>query len=186
MKTMAKGRIIGIFLVISLLCLTPAMADEELATGAAAASGGAGASADLDFEINIPSFIYFRVGAGAAVETVTFSPSAADVAAQNPQGPTAVQVRLISNVGDVRITEATGGALTDGGVNTISYGTIATTFATINAPVLSDGANNFVDIASAGGIINLTDNWNYTFTPPATPPVGGTYTGTVTYTAAVP
>ena len=183
----AKGRILGIALAISLLFCSPSAADEDLAIGGAAQSGGAGAVVDLDFRIVIPEFIYFRVGAGADVEIVEFAPDEDEVRNGATIGPVDVEVRLISNVGNIDITSATAGPLASG-ADQISFGAITTGSqnGNIAAPTLIDAGNDSVTINTANQIINLSDTWQYTYDPGGVIPAAGTYTGTATYTAAAP
>lgn len=197
MKTTSKNFILGLVMVITLCYVNFASADSDFATGA-----GATASVDLDFQIVIPNFIYFRVGTAVAgtVDTITFTPTAAEVAtgaitagAGGDAGGGAVNVDVISNGGNITITEANNGGgngLYDGIANYISYAQINTGSGAIPAPALSDAGGTTATILSAG-VTNLSDVWTYTYTNPATPPVAGTYGtaangGRVTYTAAIP
>ena len=194
MKTKARITLLGLVMVIALCYVNFANADTDFATGA-----GATASVDLDFQIVIPRFIYFRVGTPVAgtVDTISFNPSATDVATTGAitngtggdAGPGAVNVDVISNGGNITITELNdgGGAGLIDGANNISYARIITadTSGNISAPTLSDAGGNTSSIISAG-VTNLSDVWTYTYSNPATPPVPGTYTGRVTYTAAIP
>ena len=184
--------------MVMALCYTnSANADSDFAIGSPAT-----ASVDLDFQIVIPNFIYFRVGTAVAgtVDTITFTPTAAEVAtgaitagAGGDAGAGAVNVDVISNGGNITITEANNGGgngLYDGIANYISYAQINTGSGAIPAPALSNGPiGNTTTILS--GVTNLSDVWTYTYTNPATPPAEGTYGGLanggrVTYTAAIP
>ncbi len=184
-------------MVIALCYVNFANADTDFATGA-----GATASVDLDFQIVIPRFIYFRVGTVGSINTINFSPTATEVATGatingtgGDAGPGAVNVEVISNGGNITITELNdgGGVGLIDGANNISYAQIITadTSGNISAPTLSDAGGNTSSIAPAG-VTNLSDVWTYTYTNPATPPAAGTYGGSianggrVTYTAAVP
>ncbi len=195
-------------MVIALCYASFVRAESNFATGAAAQSSGAGASVNLDFQIVIPQFIFFRVGAsGAAIDQITFTPTAAEVAnatagitgAGGDLGTGIVTVSLVSNAGGVDITESNnsaGAGLGDGAGNFISYAQIntATNDGNLPAPLLSDGGTNSVSIpVSAGNITNRQAQWTYTYDNPATPPEAGTYGtggaatgGRVTYTAAIP
>jgi len=199
MKTTSKILILGLVMVMALCYANSASADTDSATGA-----GATASVDLDFQIVIPSFIYFRVDTATAgtVDVITFSPTGTDVSTGTTiggtggdAGPGAVNVDVISNGGNITITEAnnsgTNGLGDGGGVNYISYAQINTADGgNIPAPTLSDGGGNTSSIVSAGITVE-SDVWTYTYTNPATPPAAGTYGtsangGRVTYTAAIP
>ena len=190
MKTTSKIFILGLVMVMALCYTNSANADSDFATGSPAT-----ASVDLDFQIVIPSFIYFRVGTVGSINTINFSPTATEVATGatingtgGDAGPGAVNVEVISNGGNITITE-----LNDGGGSglisasgNISYAQIITadTSGNISAPTLSDAGGNTSSIAPAG-VTNLSDVWTYTYTNPATPPLPDTYTGRVTYTAAI-
>ncbi len=192
MRTMAKAKILVLMLVVSLCWLSPAMAETGVNTGV-----GSSADARLDFRINIPTFIFFTVGtAGGTIDTVVFDPAAADIANGNPgTAATAngtVDVRVVSNGGQISIFEANdggGNGLDDGGTNYISYGQINTvaSMGAIPPPALSDaGVNSTAVPLTSAPITVQTGQWTYTYDNPASPPVPGTYTGRVTYTAALP
>ena len=194
MKTKARITLLGLVMVMALCYANSAVADTDSATGA-----GATASVDLDFQIVIPSFIYFRVGTAVpgTVDVINFNPTGTDVATPGAitagtggdAGGGAVNVDVISNGGNITITELNDGGgtgLSDGGSNNISYAQIITADGgNISAPTLSDAAANTVTILSAGITVE-SDVWTYTYSNPATPPVAATYTGRVTYTAAIP
>lgn len=206
MKTKARLTLFGLVMIIALCYTNFAKAESNSATGGAAGSGGAGASVNLDFQINIPQFIFFRVGSSAAVvDQITFSPTAADVA--TPGAITAgtggdltggrVTLSLVSNAGSIRITEnnnSAGAGLGNGSGSFISYAQIstATNDPDLPAPTLSDAGGNTSFPVAVGSITNIQTDWLYTYTNPATPPAAGTYGasggtgGRVTYTAAIP
>jgi len=173
-----------------------ASAESSTVTGAAAAPGGSGASADLDFQIVIPSFIYFRVGSvGGTVDLVDFQPTSNDVATGAATSATSggtVNVVLLSNAGGVTIEEANdggGNGLSDGGTNYISWSQIVATSSVpgLDPPQLSDaGVNTSIIATTSGNITAKSTQWTYVYNNTATPPVSGTYTGTATYTAAIP
>lgn len=164
---------------------------------------GTGASVDLNFSITIPGFILFRVGTNTAgsVDTISFTPSETDLANQTTglagsggnAGGGVVDVRLLSNVGQITILEAN-----DGGGNGLMGGTTGTfiDYAQINTstnnanlppPALSNAGTNTSTPTAAGQITDLTAQWTYTLDNDyATLPVPDIYTGTVTYTAAAP
>ena len=193
MKTKARIILFGLVLVMALCYTNFARAESDFATGV-----GANAVVNLDFQIVIPRFVYFRVGTAGAtnIDTINFAPTATEVATGVVTGGTggnvgggAVDVDLISNGGNITITPSNDGGgfgLSDGGVNNISYAQIITgDGGAIQAPALANGGGTPVTILS-GGVTVLSDVWTYTYTNPATPPVPGTYTGRVTYTAAIP
>ena len=205
MKTKARIILFGLVMVIALCYANFASAESNFATGGAAGSGGAGASVNLDFQIVIPQFILFRVGSNAAViDQITFSPTATEVATPGAiTGGTGgdltggrVTLSLVSNAGNIRITETnnSGGLGLGNGSSFISYAQIstATTDSDLPAPTLSDAGGNISNPVATGNITNITTDWLYTYTNPATPPEAGTYGagggtgGRVTYTAAIP
>ena len=200
MKQLFKKPLTVAALLLGMIPL--AQAETGIATGAAAQSGGAGAQARLDFRIIIPEFIFFRVGtAGATIDEIEFQPTvndvqtaAAGIAATSggDVSPGVVTVQLVSNAGGITITETNNGGgtgLTDGGGNFIDYAQIQSTnnAGTIVPPTLSNaGGNTSVVPPTSGNVTVENGQWTYTYDNPATPPAAGTYTGRVTYTAAVP
>ena len=208
MKTrLYKLLIFGLVLTMGVWYFEPAKAETSVATGAAASSGGAGASVNLDFEIIIPQFIVFRVGSAAAIDTIQFSPTAADVAAGTAGtagtggdlGNGVVTVSLLSNAGAITITPSNnsgGSGLGNGSGDFISYAQIITANTgadPIPPPTLSDAGGTASPVAPNIGVnvTDLTTQWTYTYNNPATPPSPGTYGGAanggrVTYTAAIP
>ena len=190
MKTRTKVMVLGLVMAMVFCYAGTVGADSDSGTGA-----GASASVDLDFQIIIPSFIYFRVGSLlAAVDTITFSPSVNQVAAgaQDIAGTGgdltggAVTVNLISNGGPVTIGANGNGGLSNG-ANTIDFLTIDTITSNPNlpAPSLSNGTTSS-NPSSTGNITNLNSQWTYNFDMPSPIPEGGTYSGAVIYTAAIP
>ena len=206
MKTKARIILLGLVMAIALCYVNLANAESNFATGGVAGSGGAGVAVNLDFQIVIPQFIYFQVGTGgAAIDQIQFAPTASDVA--TPGAITTgtggdltggrVTLSLVSNAGNIRITEnnnSAGAGLGNGSGSFISYAQIstATTDPNLTAPILSDGGGNTSFPTAVGNITNIQTDWLYTYTNPATPPEAGTYGagggtgGRVTYTAAIP
>lgn len=197
MKSKKTFMVLGLVMVLVFCYAEFVGAQSGSASGTAAGSGGAGVSVDLDFQIIIPSFIYFRVGsAGATKDLVDFQPTQDDVATQattNAFSGGTVDVYLYSNAGTITIGESNNGngsGLNDGGTNYISWGQIATTENGSNGltpPQLSDSGGNSSTIApTPGNITAKSTQWTYVYNNPATPPAPGTYSGTATYTAAIP
>ncbi len=196
MKRTSKILILGLVMVMALCYANSASADTDSATGSPAT-----ASVALDFQIEIPNFIYFRVGTAVAgtVNEINFYPTATEVSTgattngtDGDVGGGAVNVDVISNGGVITITEnnnSLGLGLDDGSFNYISYAQIDTGSGVIPAPALSDGGGTTTTIPA--GVNNLSDVWTYTYINPPTPPVAGIYGGfanggQVTYTAAIP
>jgi hypothetical protein len=102
-----------------------------------------------------------------------------------------VNVVLLSNAGGVTIEEANdggGNGLSDG-TNYISWSQIVATSSVpgLEPPQLSDdGVNTSIIAPTSGDITAKSTQWTYVYNNPATPPASGTYTGTATYTAAIP
>jgi hypothetical protein len=162
-------------------------------------------SADLNFTINIPDFLRLRVGAaGAAVDTIVFSPSDAVVGDSSPVSGTGgdltlgvITLQVISNHGgnvllDYTVTGGGSGIQCTGGgcvaTDFISWDEIATACTAGDCgdtpPVLDDAATGSATYTPGGPppIVNENSQWTYTYDN-TTVPVGGTYQGTVTYTA---
>ncbi|MGI9333565.1 MAG: hypothetical protein ACR2RL_10460, partial [Gammaproteobacteria bacterium] len=179
-----------------------ANAESNIDVGAGA--GARSASARVDFRIVIPDFLFVRVGTAGAnnVDLVDF-----DLAAiANPETSlgtgTAIaattngtlDVDVISNSGQVTITENTNGALTNGSGGTISYSEILTASSNpaLPAPVLSDATNNTsAPTLNASQVTVRSAQWTYTYANNNLPDAG-TYggvnvqNGRVTYVAATP
>lgn len=196
MKTVRSIRGLALAGVASLglIAMTPALADSEFDTG----NGTLTATADLDFQIVIPRFLYLQVGAPGSTETlVTFDlsgvSSIADVDSQigsgSPvDGDVTVGVRLVSNAGDIEL-EATGsGTGLTNGSETIAWSQITGTAADgtgaggLDVPTIGAPA---VTITASSGVVNRDDTWSFDYLNDNLV-AGGTYTGTVTYTATAP
>lgn len=178
---------------LGLIAMTPAVADSEFDIG----NGALTANADLDFEIVIPRFLYLQVGStGTTVDTVTFDlsgvASIADVDTQIGNGTAVdgditVGVRLVSNAGDVDLEAVGSGTGLTNGTETIPWSQITGTAATggatgLDVPVVGAAA---VTIPATNGVVNRSDTWSFDYENDLLVG-GGTYTGTVTYTATAP
>lgn len=195
MKTVRSIRGLALIGVASLglIAMTPALADSEFDVG----NGALSASADLDFEIIIPRFLYLQVGsAGTTVDQVSFDlsgvASIADVDANigtgTPvAGDSTVGVRLVSNAGDVDLEAVGSGTGLSNGTDTIPWSQITGTAATggatgLDVPVVGAAA---ITIPATSGVVDRTDTWSFEYANDSLV-AGGTYTGTVTYTATAP
>lgn len=179
---------------LGLVAMTPALADSEFDTG----NGTLSASADLDFQIVIPRFLYLQVGAAGTAETlVTFDLSGVanitdvdnDLGNGNPvDGDVTVGVRLVSNAGNIDLAAVGSGTGLSNGSETIAWSQITgsaadgTTAGGLDVPVIDAPA---VTINATAGVVNRTDTWSFDYENDALV-AGGTYTGTVTYTATSP
>lgn len=190
MKTKARIILLGLVMVIAFCYVNFANAESNFATGA----GPQSADASLDFQIVIPKFIYFRVGTAGigSIDTINFNPTVDEISTGGittgaPAGG-AVAVSLVSNGGTITITTANDGSnngLADG-LNYISYDQINTLAGgTIPAPDLTNAGAVAAVVIPSADITVANDIWTYTYSNPGTPPVPGTYTGRVTYTAAI-
>jgi hypothetical protein len=200
--------------VASLALPLVAFAESNVQTGAATAAPGA--TAHVDFSIVIPKILYLRVGTGstyttgalttnAAVDLITFSPTAAQVgngtAVAGTGGDLTAGVEtaaVVSNSGNVTLNATTLGALSDGNGDSIPYSQITTATATLTsgtalpAPVLTNGASaNVVLTAPATKVIVQDAKWTFAYANSASVPTG-TYGGInvnnsrVVYTATMP
>lgn len=194
------------------LALAISLAATALSANVFAASGTSTATPatvanPVNFAIVIPAFLNFRVGTvGATVNTMTFSPLAANVGDSSaiaatggdaPAGGTGVNVSVLGNRGQVTITTAvTGGGSglgtgtpADGFINYNQISTTSTNVAGLNAPVLANaGVVATLPTLGSGGAGRVTNQvavWNYSYLN-TTVPSSGTYTGTATYTATMP
>ena len=144
------------------------------------------ASANLDFEVVIQDYVYFRVGAAAGVDLVTFNVDAG----ANPPGtgsvasPDSVTVVLTANSGNVDLSADSSGTTLTNGTDTIPWSeiTINTTGTGDLPPPVIDGADS-TGLAPVG---TLSDTWSFsyandTFYSPGN--YGGVGTATVTFTA---
>lgn len=183
-----------------------ANAESDFTTGAGALT----ANARVDFTIVIPKILYLRVGTGtnyadnATIDSVVFTVPAANVgdgsAIAGVGGDLTggvVTARLIGNNGDITLNVTTGGALSNGSGDSISYAQITTTVAVLTsgtalaAPTLANGAGSAITIPATAKVVNRDATWTYAYANAAVVPPG-TYGATVgnngraTYTASMP
>ena len=177
-------------------------ADSQVTTG----TGTITAVAHVNFQIVIPQFLSLQIGSPSAVDLLTFSPTAAQLIANSAvagaggtPGPGAETVTVVGNGGNVTLSVATLGQLSDGAAgDKISFATIstATSNTSLPAPALCDGPTacaGTTTVTATGKAVNQTATWTYTYTNPSgTIPAAGTYGGsaanneTATYTASMP
>ena len=172
------------------------------------------AQARLDFLINVPKILFLRVGAGGAdftnngtINQIAFDVPAASigagvVAATPGSGDLlngAVTAKVIGNNGNITLSSATLGALSNGAAgDSISYAQINTAVATLTStpalphPALADGATTSVLLTPVTGkLINRDARWTYTYANAAVVAPGAyggvnTNNSRVTYTASMP
>ena len=185
-----------------------ANAESTFVTGAGALT----ASARLDFQINIPKFLYIRVGTGtnaatnATIDLISFTVPAASVGDSSviagvggDLAAGTVTARVQGNNGAITFGSTTTGPLNDGAGDTISYSQIATAVATNTSltalahPTLVDGATTNIGLVPNVGTkgTNLDAKWTFTYrnqfiVPPGTYGGVGINGGRVTYTASMP
>lgn len=185
----------------SILCALAA-AVLPLATPASAASNFAQAttgalttSVNLTFNITIPRYVFLRVGSASGTNTLAYAPTVTQLVnstgvlatgGDTGSGNSDVTVQVVSTAGTVRLSASTSNPNLVSGSNTIPWSTLTATSPTgsITAPPFNTGNTT---LTASGGIVNQSGTWRYTWRNPAnTVYASGTYTGTVTYTAASP
>ena len=195
-------------LVVAALVSGAALSGSAIAASGTSTTSPASVANNLNLRIVIPSFLFFRVGTvGATVDTITFSPAAANVGNSVSQpglggdasAGSGSNIAVLGNNGQVVIgTTVTGGGA---GMGTgtaadgfISYGQVTTGSSDVPnlpAPTLANAGIANVNVALGGGVAgagkvtNRSAVWTYGYAN-ATFPSAGTYTGTVTYTATMP
>jgi hypothetical protein len=186
---------------LALALATPllASAESQLITGAGSAV------ARLDFRVVVPRVLFLGVGTGAAgltnnttIDTVTFdyttNPAAVGTgAAAGAITGNVVPVRVVGNNGQVSLTAATTGALTNATADVIPWSEITATssLAALPSPVIpatGTGAGSNVTLSSGTKITDRTANWTFSYanTAVVAPGTYGTTNGRVTYTASMP
>lgn len=190
---------------VALALAAPLLASAEsnlVATGNAVAR--------LDFRVIIPRVLFLGVGSGATtvpvanntnVDMVTFdystNPAAvgAGTAAGNITGAV-VPVRVVGNNGQIVLTAATTGALSNGSGDSIAWTEISATssLAALPSPAIpltGTGAGSNVTLSSGTKVTDRSANWTFGYANSTVVPAG-TYgatvanNGRVTYTAAMP
>ena len=207
-------------LVVAGIVLSPgvARAESNVQTGA----GSLTATAHLDFQIVIPRVLFLQVGTGTllannvTVDRIVYDLSATPAIIGNGTQQTAtsggdvspgvVSARVIGNsfAAAANLTATTGGALSNGAGNTISWSEIAittaagvpvtaTNLAHPGTPNLADAGSTTVSLTPAAKVINQTAQWTFKYKNTTIPPAG-TYgatgaapaNGRVTYTITMP
>lgn len=189
----------------SLLLATAAAAALTLPMTASAESqlvvGTGDATARLDFRVVIPRVLFLAVGSGSAglanngtIDTLTFdyTSTPADVGSGVASAGQTVGVRVRGNNGQITLTAATTGALTNATSDTIPWSEITTSSdqATLPSPALpltGSGTSSNVTI-NGGKVTDRSATWTFQYanTAVVAPGTYGTTNGRVTYTAAMP
>ena len=194
---------------LALALATPllASAESQLITGAGSAV------ARLDFRVIVPRVLFLGVGTGAAaatpatnatIDTVTFdyttNPEAVGTGVAGVAGAitgNVVPVRVVGNNGQVSLTAATTGALTNAATpaDTIPWSeiTVSSNLPGLPSPVIpatATGASSNVLISSGTKVTDHSAVWTYSYANSAVvaPGTYGTSTGNgrVIYTASMP
>jgi hypothetical protein len=189
-------RLIAVRCLLSVALGAMSLAAQAASNFATGASGTLTTSVNLNFSITIPRFVMLRVGSAASVNTLSYAPTATQIVnstgvlptgGDTGAGNTDVTVRVIGNGGgNITLTAVTSAPNLVSGANTIPWTTLAASSPTgsITAPPFNSGSTV---LTPSGGVVNQSGSWRYTWTnPPSTVYASGTYTGTVTYTAAMP
>ena len=160
------------------------------------------AAVSQDFRIDIPGFIYFRVGTDISghVNQIIFTATTANVGNSVPIAGTGgdatssgVNVVLRANLGQITITETNTSAGNGLGTGVAADGFIPFTQITttssdgaLPAPSLSNaGGNTSTPLLNSAKTTNRAAVWTYGYAN-TTVPSAGTYTGRVMYTATAP
>jgi hypothetical protein len=178
-------------LLVTALAAAPlaAQADSQIATGATPT-----ASASLDFKIEIPRILFLQVGSKSSVDEVVFDLSGTPQAVGDRSAISGtggiVTAKLIGNIGNVDLSVAgVGTGLVNGDGDEIPYDQITVKSSdnvNLDAPSLAAGGRATVPVDANGKkVLNREADWTYTYLNEAVV-APGTYTGTLTYTAAMP
>jgi hypothetical protein len=205
----SKYQMVVAYLLASLAAVHGnALADSDSDSGATPLS----ASANLDFRVVIPAILRFRVGTdgNGSINEIQFDPAVAtlgdgtDTSATSGGdiGPGVVTVSLLSNAGQITITEnnnSGGSGLSNAngaGADFIPYSEILTVSSdptNFAAPTLSNaGGGTSTPTPSSGNnkVTSRSETWTYTYDNSTVYPAGDYGTsargGRVTYTAASP
>jgi hypothetical protein len=192
-----KALLLKSTLALALAAPLLASAESQLVT-----SGNA--VARLDFRVVIPRVLFLAVGAGsaglvnnAAIDTLTFDYTATPgaVGSGTASAGQTVDVRVRGNNGQVTLTAATTGALTNAAspADTIPWSQIASTsnLPELPSPVIpatGTGAASNVTLSSGTRVTSRDAVWTFSYlnTNVVAPGTYGTTNGRVTYTAAMP
>ena len=168
--------------------------------------GPGSAVAHLDFRVIIPRVLFLAVGSGSGGQTsngnidqLTFdyTGTPADVGSGNPSTGQNVNVRVRGNNGQIALTAATTGALTNAATpaDTIPWSeiTVSSNLPGLPSPVIpatATGASSNVLISSGTKVTDHSAVWTYSYANSAVvaPGTYGTSTGNgrVIYTASMP
>lgn len=192
---MKKALLLKTTLALALATPLLATAESQLVVGTGSAT------ARLDIRVIIPRVLFLAVGTGeagtttnATIDTLTFdyTGTPAAVGSGTASAGQTVNVRVRGNNGQVALTAATSGALTNATADTIPWSQISATsdqvtLPTPAIPLTGSGAGSNVTI-NAGKVTDRSAVWTYSYLNAAVvaPGTYGTTNGRVTYTASMP
>jgi hypothetical protein len=205
-------------MALKVLLGTAALTLPLIASAASTVTTGTGtitAAAQVNFSVVIPQYLYLRVGTGSSYTTgalttvattdlITFTPAVGTVgngtAVAGVGGDLTGGVEtaaVLGNGGNVTLTAAATGPLTDAAGDTIPFTQITTaaaantaTYSTLAAPALSNTSSSET-ITATNKVVQADAKWTFSYANSAAEPAG-TYGGTsalngiVTYTASMP
>jgi len=158
---------------------------------------GQNTSARLNFSVVVPRVIFLKVGTGTnfavngAIDTNTFTVAAANVGSGSAVAGSlgAVGVQVLGNGGAVSLTaNGTAGGLTGAGLQSIPWSQFALTQsnASLPNPAIGNGVAGAISaMAATNNVVNQSGTWTFNYSNGAVMGAG-TYTGQVSYTAALP
>jgi hypothetical protein len=207
MNTYMFQKLAPIALAVALAAPLPSHAESNFQTGA----GTLNATAHVDFAIVIPRILFLQVGTGslytnnATVDLITFTVPTANVGDGTTIAGTggdltggAVTARVRGNIGNVGLSTASAGALSNGATGTIPWTQITTTPTSLTAnPTLTPAAipasgSASVSLTAVGNVVAQDARWTYAYLNSNVVEAGtyggagGTNNGRVTYTATSP
>ncbi|MHB8912628.1 MAG: hypothetical protein ACYC42_08280 [Lysobacter sp.] len=192
-------------LATALLAATPLVAQAESSFASTNGAAPLTATARLDFQVTIPKILLLQVGAAGSINRIDFDLSGTPsivgngtaidaTAGSGDVGNGTVTAILKGNNGDITLSSATTGALSNGAAgDTISYSQILATSsnAALPSPALADTGTTSATVAATGKVVNQSAQWTYKYANAAIV-APGVYGGTnannsrVTYTASMP
>jgi hypothetical protein len=205
-------------MALKVLLGTAALTLPLIASAASTVTTGTGtltAAAQVNFTVVIPHYLYLRVGTGSSYTTgalttvattdlITFAPAVGTVGNGTAVAGTGGDLTggvetaaVLGNGGNVTLTAAATGPLTDSAGDTIPFTQITTAaaanttgYTTLAAPALSNTSTSET-ITATNKVVQADAKWTFSYANSTAQPAG-TYGGTtalngiVTYTASMP
>lgn len=169
-----------------------AQAESNINTGA---TSGLAASARLNFRVTVPRVIFLQLGSGTfmadggTTDNVDWTLTAANLGTGALNASTGVvAARVLGNGGPISLTANGLAGGPSNGAQVIPWTSFSatTSLAGLPHPVIGNGAAGTPTLlAATNNVVNLSANWTFSYSN-AAPIASGTYTGGVTYTAALP